>query len=518
MKEPEEAGREGLEHIVGGDVIARNALLNIVGLALPLIVGVATLPIIVDRLGTAEFGILTLAWVFATYLTVFDLGLGRSTTRFVAHSASRGAAEEISEFVWTALRLQAVLGVTGGLIFGACAPLLVEVLNVPSRLVAATEQVFILLAVALPAMLISVTLRGVLEAAQRFDLVNLVRTPVGTMNFVAGLVGALLGLSLPGIVAIIVVAQFAQAIAYFLLASKVRPELRARGRFHRARSRQLLAFGGWLTISDVVGPLLVYLDRFMVGALVSVAAVGFYAAPFEMMARLWIIPYALAATLFPAFTALSQRGDSAGSRVLAAKSVKYLLVAVGTMTVALATTARPLLTVWLGAEFAQESTAVLRLLALGVLVNSIANVPYYLVQARGRPDLTAKFHLLELPLHVGVLLVAISIWGIAGAAIAWVVRVTLDAVLLFGAAHRTSGLAIADLADQGVARAGAALVALGAVTGATGTLTHGYLAVLLAVAAVGAFGLVAWRALLNDSDRRRIRGLRPRRAPAGVPR
>jgi O-antigen/teichoic acid export membrane protein len=505
-----------IDRLAGAGVVARNALLNVVGLALPLVVGVVTLPVIVDRLGRAEFGVLTLAWVFATYLTVFDLGLGRSTTRFVADSASRGAPEEISEFVWTALRLQALLGVVGGLLFAAFTPLLVGALNVPQRLVWETEQVFFLLALALPLMLLSVTLRGVLEASQRFDLVNFVRTPVSTINFLAGLAGALLGFGLPAIVAIIVLAQFAQAIAYFKLATRVRPELRTFGPFHRARSRQLLAFGGWLTVSDVVGPLLIYVDRFMVGVLLSVAAVGFYAAPFEMMARLWIIPYALAATLFPAFTALSQRDDTAGLRVLAAKSLKYLLLAVGAATVVLAAVARPLLTVWLGPAFARESAAVLRLLALGVLVNSLANVPYYLVQARGRPDLTAKFHLAELPIHFGVLLLAISVWGIAGAAFAWVVRVTLDAALLFGAAHRLTGLEAGDLVDQGVGRVAVGLAGLGIAAGLSGWATDGYTAVALGAVALAAFGLVAWRALLSPTDRQRIRGLRPGRSAAAL--
>lgn len=48
------------------------------------------------------------------------------------------------------------------------------------------------------------------------------------------------------------------------------------------------------------------------------------------------------------------------------------------------------LMLWLGSEFADNSTLVLQLLAVGVFINSLAHVPSGLEQGAGRPDLTAK--------------------------------------------------------------------------------------------------------------------------------
>jgi O-antigen/teichoic acid export membrane protein len=63
-------------------------------------------------------------------------------------------------------------------------------------------------------------------------------------------------------------------------------------------------------------------------------------------------------------------------------------------------------------------------------------IPYTLLQALGRPDLTARFHLIELPVYVLVLWSMIRTFGIEGAAIAWLIRVALDALLLFAMARR----------------------------------------------------------------------------------
>jgi len=57
-----------------------------------------------------------------------------------------------------------------------------------------------------------------------------------------------------------------------------------------------------------------------------------------------------------------------------------------------------------------------------------------MVQGYGRPDIAAKFHLLELPFYLITLSLALRWYGIVGAAVAWTLRVTLDASLLFVAA------------------------------------------------------------------------------------
>ena len=94
------------------------------------------------------------------------------------------------------------------------------------------------------------------------------------------------------------------------------------------------------------------------------------------------------------------------------------------------------LKLWLGAEFAEHSYRVLQVLAVGVFINSLALVPFALVQGVGRPDVTATLHLIELPVYLGLLWWLISTRGIEGAAIAWTARVAVDALFLFGLARR----------------------------------------------------------------------------------
>ena len=66
---------------------------------MPLLVAVIALPFIVRGLGTDRFGLLSLAWVILGYFTIFDLGLGRATTKYVAEALGKDEGDQIPEIV-----------------------------------------------------------------------------------------------------------------------------------------------------------------------------------------------------------------------------------------------------------------------------------------------------------------------------------------------------------------------------------------------------------------------------------
>ncbi|MBI1787575.1 MAG: oligosaccharide flippase family protein [Acidobacteria bacterium] len=217
----------------------------------------------------------------------------------------------------------------------------------------------------------------------------------------------------------------------------------------------LLRFGGWITVSNLLSPLMVSLDRFLIAALLSVAAVAFYATPYELVTRLQLLPASVAGALFPALSEWLGR-DAVEARRLYRRALAWVFLLLGPAALLAMGLARPALDFWLGAEFAARSTGVVRILAAGVWINALAYLPSAWLQAAGRPDLTAKLHLLELPLYLAAAWWLIETRGIEGAAWAWTLRVTLDAGLLFWLAGRgrtephATGWEIADAAGTRV--------------------------------------------------------------------
>jgi O-antigen/teichoic acid export membrane protein len=499
-----ETGKKSSAVRISGSMLARNTLLNLIGQAVPLLVAVIAMPFIVRGLGTERFGLLSLAWVVLGYFTIFDLGLGRATTKYVAEALGKGEGSLVPQIIWTAVTVQAIMGVLGAIVLIGITDLLVDrILNIPPELLGEARVTFYLLALSVPVVLIASSFSGVLEAAQRFDLVNAVRIPSSILTYLLPLVGLSLGLGLPGIVALIVLARFGALVAFAAMNLRVRPELREYSASFILLSR-LFAYGGWVTVSSVVSPILVYLDRFLIGSLLTIAAVAYYTAPYEAVTRLSIIAASLTMTLFPAFSALEGRKDEQRLGMFFARSVKYILLATGPVVVVIWLFAGEILQIWLGADFVAESTVAMQILAVGVLINSLALTPYAFLQGVGRPDLPAKFHLIELPIYIGVAWILVSQFGIAGASGAWALRVVLDALLLFGATFKVYGFSLRLLETNGTILASISLVILaGAGYGmktVAGDLSI-YFQFLLVMGLLVLFAWFTWNRVLDGSDR-----------------
>ncbi len=419
--------------------IAKNSFLNLVGFTIPLLAGLVSVPVITRELGPARFGLLSLAFAILEYSTLFDLGLGAATTREVSASLAR-RDDNVSALITGSVVSQVLLGSVGALILIGLAPVLVDhIFVIPSNIRSEAISVFRILALMTPPTLLFLSLRGVLEAAQRFDLSNAVRVPSSVATFVIPAVAASRGFTLPYIVAMLLISRVAICTIMVLVVKKALPTLRWKLRLDWQTMRPLFLFGGWMSVSNVVSPLLVYLDRFMLGSLIGLTAVGYYTAPFDGVMRLLILPASLMGAVFPSVSAMSAIGDHVSINRIFNKAVARTLLIVSAPALVIGIAGPMLLRLWLGPVFAEYGALAIRILAVGVFVNAVAHVPSGIITAMGHPEVVAKFHILELAVHVPMAWFLITRFGVPGAAAAWTVRVTFDAILLFVTAHRMLG-------------------------------------------------------------------------------
>src|SRR5437899_904758 len=208
--------------------VARNSVLNLLGKILPSLVALVTLPMIVHGLGKEGFGILSVAWLVLGYSNIFDLGLGRATTKFVAEYLRPEKSHLLPGLVWTSLALQLVQGLIGGAVIAACVPFVVtHLFKMPAAFVGETQTTLFILCAALPILLVGNAIRGILEATQRFDLSNLVGVPASIAFYLLAPVAVALHVRVAGIVFLQVLIRLGAAAAYLLLSLRELPMLRA---------------------------------------------------------------------------------------------------------------------------------------------------------------------------------------------------------------------------------------------------------------------------------------------------
>lgn len=410
--------------------IARNAIWNIAGSCIPLVIAAVAIPQLIKKLGADRFGFLTIVWVIIGYFGLFDFGLGRALTNLVARFLGDGREGDTPALTFTATTLMLAMGITGAGALAVAAPVLVHrVLNMPLWLQPDGLRSLWAVSVTIPIVIVTTGFRGVVEAYQRFDWSNIVRIPQGIFNFAGPLVMVQFSSSLLPIVVLLLVGRIALLFAYGLMACRLLP--RTPGRLFKGDMiRGLLSFGGWMTVSAVISPVMASLDRFLIGTLMTMQAVAFYSTPNEVVTKLLLLPAGLAGVIFPAFSTLLVSDPNEANR-LYSRSVKYLTAALLPPVAAIILFGQVGLRVWLGADFASHSTLPLQILSIGVFANGLAHAPFALIQGGGKPEWTGKLHLLELPVYLAVFYPLVRSFGIAGASIAWSGRMVLDAIFLF---------------------------------------------------------------------------------------
>ena len=91
--------------------------------------------------------------------------------------------------------------------------------------------------------------------------------------------------------------------------------------------------------------------------------------------------------------------------------------------------------IWLGKKFADNSSLVLQLLAIGILFNSISSIPNNFFQGTGKPKIPALIILIELPFYLLALWFMIKQWGIQGAATTYMIAAAADALIMYAVAR-----------------------------------------------------------------------------------
>jgi O-antigen/teichoic acid export membrane protein len=486
--------------VTSARLLARNTLLNVFGQVTPLVVALLAIPVLIRVLGTQRFGILTLAWAVIGYFSLFDLGIGRALTQQVSRALGTGEDAELTSVSWTALLMMMALGAAGGVVLAAATPWLVERgLNVPPELQGEARQAFYLLALSLPFVVTTAGLRGLLEAHQHFGLVTALRLPYALFNFVGPLLVVPFTRHLGTVVGVLVLGRVATWLAHLALCLRRYAFLRRQIAPRRAAVGPLLRTGGWMTVSNVVSPLMVNLDRFLIGALLSMAAVTYYVTPYEAVTKLLVVPGAFLNVLFPAF-AVAAVQDRTRLVQLYDQGLRAVLLVMFPITLVLVAFAREGLQLWVGADFARESTVVLQWLAVGVYVNSLGQVPYTLLQGVGRADVPAKLHLVELPVYVAAIWWLTRSFGLAGAGMAWTLRLCVDTGVLLWLTRRH----LAE-ARREVARSAQLLVASLVVLAAVALPESAVVRATLTFGPLIVFAAVGWAYVLQPAERTVLR-------------
>lgn len=405
--------------------LKRNTLYNLSGSLLSTAAALITVPLFIHKIGTEKYGVLAIIWLFIGYFGVFDLGLSRATANQVAKLPDN---QDRANVFWTAILLNAVIGLVGGVVLYFVGGFLFQhALKMPASMRASSVVMMPWLAAAVPVATITGVLTGTLEGCERFLLVNSLQVCGSILLQVIPLtVAFLIGPDLQWLIGSAILARLVTTVPFFVGTLRVLPVGRIRMP-SRHWAKVLFGYGAWVTVSNIIAPVFNSVDKFMIGGISGLSSVTYYAVPERLSRQASIFPGALARTLFPRLSA----GEHQTARDTAGRSLRALIAVLTPATVLMVLGIRPFLAHWIDPGFAVLAGPVGAVVSLSIWINGLAYVPYALLEARGRPDLTAKFHIFEIVPHLGLLWYCLHRFGLIGGAWALVFVSALDAGLLF---------------------------------------------------------------------------------------
>jgi O-antigen/teichoic acid export membrane protein len=419
----------------------KSALWSLMGTVVPMFAALAAVPWLMRYMGQERLGVLSLVWVVVGYFSFLDMGLGRAVT--VAVAAARSANQRAMSDEIHVLGSASVLLMAVGVGMAALLGMSIGAWGVPFKLssIELTNEVQLALLWTLPSLpmlLLSSGFRGHLEGAGAFRTLNMLRIPTGillvagpclTAYFSPNLVWACISIFGVRVMHLLVlwvltaneIGHGVAALPSELLRHSTWPGL-----------RRLLSFGGWVTVSNVVGPVIVYVDRFVIGATLAASSVALYSVPFDLVSRLPVLVAALCSVLLPELARLSSLAAATDpnalrqAHLLVRRSSIFSAVVVAALVILGALAAPWALTLWLGEDFAQQSGTLTQILLLAFGVNAVAQIPFTALQAMGRVRAVALLHSAELVPYAVLVFFAISWLGLVGAAWAWLLRSIVD--------------------------------------------------------------------------------------------
>lgn len=413
---------------------------NMLGHAAPVLIALLAIPILIKQLGIERFGVLSLVMALIGFMNVFDFGLTRAITnevslrRQASDCANTKAVIKLGMLIMLCISL---LISTVVIVFKD--GLLTTILNVSDDLRGEAGKAMFVVAMALPFVLIQSANTAVMEAFGEFKKIAKLKLPFSVLSYAIPLVISVFAQRLDYVVAGLCLVRILMMLTFLyqqrvMIADWVNTvsitKVSAGPETTRSILKSLLVYGGWVSISNFIAPLMMYADRFWVSTILGASVVAFYTTPYEMVSKISVVALSVSGVIFPRFVAALDRGDCGYANKLFNKSLLTMIGLLFVPVMVLVLFSDPIISIWISPEFAAKSSQVLSILAVGFFIHALLQPAFLWIQASGKPWITALVHVIDFTLYVFYFPWLVKQYGINGAALAWLLRVSMSFVML----------------------------------------------------------------------------------------
>ena len=394
---------------------------------IPAVLAVLLIPEILDELGADAFGFLSFFTVTLVLLSTGDFGIGKATTRYVAVTAP-ALADRGRHITLASLRLSFIAGAILGLtIFAVAEPIASRYLVKSPEFRGQAAGVLVYLSLSVPMLFASNVLTGHLEGLHWFGISSFLRAFNSSLLFLIPWICAQFRIEIDFICLILLAARWATflmqcAFAFYLLRSTL-------GTNTPLPSTEILKYVAWSGVTSLFIPLATLGDRFVIGAVAGIGALGIYSAIQEFANKILLPGQAVARVIFPRMSATSSvaASDTAVKLLFDAYRGVYFMYSIA--VIALPALSTFLVRYILGDLADWLSIVLFNCLVIAFAINAFGLLPFVFLEARGRPEVITKYHLIETPVFLCLMAWLVTQQALLGAAMCMLARMVFTVPL-----------------------------------------------------------------------------------------
>ena len=407
-------------------ILKKNIIINFSCKILPVFVAVVTIPLIIKGLGVEKFGILSIIWMIISQAGILDLGLGQALTQLISNKLGLDKTEEIPYIAWTGLFVILIFAVIGSsVIFLGAGYITNNILKVSSVYSQETVLAFKILCICLPVFILIAAMEGILASYQKFVNINSITVPLALLNYLSPVIVLQFTNNLAYVILTLVIIRFGAFIAMFINCRKLIGQIWGKIQLKKRILKPLLTFGSWLTLSNVMNPLLNLFERFLMTFMLTASVIAYFNTPFDVLRRMNVISFSFLQVMFPAFS-FEAASDKKKTRILYIKISLVILAIIIIPVIVIFFYSEHLLAMWINESFAQSSYKIAQILVLFTMLNCLNPVPVKVIQSVGRSDITAKIKFIQLIYYVPLFIFLVHSFGLLGAAIAMLIKIFIE--------------------------------------------------------------------------------------------
>jgi O-antigen/teichoic acid export membrane protein len=380
---------------------------------LPLGLSFEATRVIVRGLGKEQYGVYALALGFISYSFTFNIG--RAIVKFVSEFKATNQTKKMSEIISATFWLNLIVGGTGMILLLFFSEwFVINVLQIENKLHDEAVNAFYLVSVIIFSTMMAQIFSSIIQAIHRFDIYSLVT--VSTTSLITGgnIVLVWFNQRIEMLLVWTLFLTILSGFVFFFYSRRLLPDFKLTFGFPKAIFFLVVKYSSAVVITQSLGNFMVLFERSWIIGKLGPEAVTYYVIPLNLGIYVHAFISSITLVILPISSEVEASGDKNKLLSIYTKATKIVIVLAAFLCLTLINGRNFILYLWVGSDFAQNSSETLITQALTFSLLAVSIISFQIIEGIGLPKVSAAIVFGWSILSVPLMVVLIQDYGILG--------------------------------------------------------------------------------------------------------